>query len=81
LLAYRELDDALGLSGMAEEALADVRTGRTAGMLSRNAAAIRFGRLAGHREVNDTERLRLDRVIHNAYRSTLLVRKRHRSSP
>jgi hypothetical protein len=28
LLAYRELDDALGLSVMASEALADARTGR-----------------------------------------------------
>jgi hypothetical protein len=32
LLAYRELDDALGLTASAGAALADARTGRKAGM-------------------------------------------------
>ena len=32
LLAYRELDDALGLSAVAGETLADARTARTAAM-------------------------------------------------
>jgi Transposase DDE domain group 1 len=61
LLAYRELDDTLGLSAMAGERLADVRTGKNgrhaiAGML-RQAV---FGRLAGYEDVNDAERLRHD---------------------
>ena len=61
LLAYRELDDALGLSAMAGEALADVRTGKNGrhalvGMLRQSI----FGRLAGYEDVNDAERLRHD---------------------
>jgi hypothetical protein len=48
LLAYRELDDALGLVTMAGEALADARTGKNeqhalVGMLRQSV----FGRLAG----------------------------------
>ena len=64
LLAYRELDDALGLSAMAGERLADARTGKNGrhalvGML-RQAV---FGRLAGYEDVNDAERLRHDPAI------------------
>jgi hypothetical protein len=52
LLAYRELDDALGLSAMAGDALSDARTGKNGhhalvGML-RQAV---FGRLAGYEDV------------------------------
>jgi len=61
LLAYRELDDALGLSDTAGDRLADARTGKNGrhalvGML-RQAV---FGRLAGYEDVNDAERLRHD---------------------
>src|SRR3712207_2393273 len=61
LLAYRELDDALGLTATAGAALADARTGRNGrhalvGLL-RQAV---FGRLAGYEDVNDAERLRRD---------------------
>ena len=61
LLAYRELDDALGLSAMAAEVLGDARTGRNGrhalvGMLRQSV----FGRLAGYEDVNDAERLRHD---------------------
>jgi hypothetical protein len=61
LLAYRELDDALGLGTMAEEALADARTGKNGrhalvGMMRQSV----FGRLAGYEDVNDAERLRHD---------------------
>ena len=57
LLAYRELDDALGLTEMAGETLADARTGRNGrqalvGLLRQSV----FGRLAGYDDVNDAER-------------------------
>lgn len=54
LLAYRELDDTLGLSTMAGDVLADTRTGRNGRRQSV------FGRLAGYEDVNDAERLRHD---------------------
>jgi hypothetical protein len=61
LLAYRELDDALGLTAIAGEMLADARTGKNGrhdliGMLRQSV----FGRLAGYEDVNDAERLRHD---------------------
>jgi hypothetical protein len=61
LLAYRELDDALGLTAMAGETLADARTGKNGrhalvGLLRQSV----FGRLAGYEDVNDAERLRHD---------------------
>jgi len=61
LLAYRELDDALGLSVVAGEMLADARAGKNGrhalvGLLRQSV----FGRLAGYEDVNDAERLRHD---------------------
>ncbi len=61
LLAFRELDDALGLSRRAGQKLADGRLGKNIQhqivTLFRQAV---FGRLAGYEDVNDAERLRLD---------------------
>jgi hypothetical protein len=61
LLAYRELDDALGLTEMAGDVLADARGGKNgrhalAGLFRQSV----FGRLAGYEDVNDAERLRHD---------------------
>jgi Transposase DDE domain group 1 len=61
LLAFRELDDALGLTERAGEVLTDTRTGQN----SRHTmtAQIRqsvFGRLAGYEDVNDADRLGRD---------------------
>jgi hypothetical protein len=61
LLAYRELDDALGLTATGVSALAEGRRGtnirhRLLGLL-RQAV---YGRLAGYEDVNDAERLARD---------------------
>lgn len=61
LLAYRELDDALGLTPSAGDLLADARTGKNGqhalvGMFRQSV----FGRLAGYEDVNDALRLRHD---------------------
>ena len=64
LLAYRELDDALGLSDLAGETFAGARTGKNGrhalvGLVRQSV----FERLAGHEDVNDAERLRYDPAI------------------
>jgi len=58
LLAYREMDDEVGLSAMAGNVHADARTGKNGrhvlvGLLRQSV----FGRLAGYEDVNDAERL------------------------
>lgn len=61
LLAYRELDGALGLTDMAAGVLADSRTGKNGwhglGGLLRQSI---YGRLAGYEGVNDADRLGRD---------------------
>jgi len=57
LLAYRELDDAVGLTDMAGDVLPDARTGSNGrhallGLPLQSA----FGRLAGYEDVNDVRR-------------------------
>ncbi len=61
LLAYRELDDALGLTDMAGDALVDPRTGKNGqhaltGLFRQSV----FGRLGGYEDVNDADRLGRD---------------------
>ena len=58
LLAYRELDDTLGLTNSGADTLADARTGKNArhllvGLLRQSV----FGRLAGYEDVSDADRL------------------------
>src|ERR671927_1452123 len=61
LLAYRELDAALGLSEIAGEVLTDTRTGANGRhSLSGQFRQAVFGRLAGYEDVNDADRLAHD---------------------
>ena len=61
LVAFRELDDALGLTALAGAGLRDTRTGRNSrhSLLGQFRQAV-FGRLAGYEDVNDADRLGRD---------------------
>jgi hypothetical protein len=61
LLAFRELDDALGLTALAAEMFADPRTGRNGrhSVIAQLRQSV-FGRLAGYEDVNDADRLGRD---------------------
>ena len=64
LLAYRELDEAFGLTAMADHALRDLRTGGNVRHSMR--ALLRqslYSRLAGYDDLNDAERLAVDPVM------------------
>ena len=61
LLAYRELDDALGLTSVIDSGLRDTRMGKNtqhglAGLLRQSI----YSRLAGYDDTNDAERLAVD---------------------
>jgi Transposase DDE domain group 1 len=61
LLAFRELDDALGLTEGAGEVLTDTRTGQNSRhtLIAQTRQSV-FGRLAGYEDVNDADRLGRD---------------------
>ena len=63
LLAYRELDDALGLTEMAEGVFQDSRTGKNGwhGMTGQFRQSV-FGRLGGYDDVNDADVNDADRL-------------------
>ena len=61
LLAYRELDDALGLTNLAGATLSECRQGKnTRHMLTGLLRQSVFGRLAGYEDVSDADRLAHD---------------------
>ena len=64
LLAYRELDDALDLTGTAASGLQDTRTGQNTqhSLLALLRQSI-YSRLAGYEDVDDAERLCLDPAL------------------
>ncbi|MGP8201936.1 MAG: transposase, partial [Limisphaerales bacterium] len=61
LLAYRELDEALGLTDLGDELLNECRTGKNTqhSMVALMRQSI-FSRLAGYEDTNDAERLSVD---------------------
>jgi hypothetical protein len=67
LLAYRELDDALNLTAIANQELSDQRTGRNTqhSMVALLRQSV-FSRLAGYEDTNDADRLCVDPAMRYA---------------
>ena len=68
LLAYRELDEALGLTNLGENLLNDWRTGKNTqnSMVALVRQSI-FSRLAGYEDTDDAERLSVDPTMRHVF--------------
>jgi len=81
LLAYRELDAALGLTEMASELLTDSRQGSNKQhQLSPLLRQSVFSRLAGYEDVNDAERLSVDPAIRHVVGGRAALPEKHAAS-
>jgi len=81
LLAYRELDEALGLTETGEELLADSRLGsnkqhRLVPLLRQSI----YSRLAGYEDVNDAERLSVDPAMRHVVGGRATLADKHAAS-
>jgi len=75
LLAYRELDEVLGLTMMIESELTDSRTGKNTqrGLLALLRQSV-YSRLTGFDDTNDAERMSVDPAMRNAHCNVFLQR-------
>ena len=64
VLPFRDLDEVLGLTDLAEEVLTDTRTGQNSRhtLIAQLHQSV-FGRLAGYEDVNDADRLGRDPAL------------------
>ena len=81
LLAYRELDEALGLTEMADDLLGDSRLGsnkqhRLLPLLRQSI----YSRLAGYEDVNDAERLSVDPAMRQVVGGRAALTDKHAAS-
>ena len=81
LLAYRELDEALGLTAMSAERLQDSRLGQNKqhGLLPLLRQSV-YSRLAGYEDVNDAERLCVDPAIRHVVGGRAALTGKHAAS-
>ena len=81
LLAYRELDEALGLTAMSAGSLRDSRLGQNKqhGLLPLLRQSI-YSRLAGYEDVNDAERLSVDPAMRHVVGGRAALLGKHAAS-
>ena len=81
LLAYRELDEALGLTALSADALQDSRLGRNKqhALLPLLRQSI-YSRLAGYEDVNDAERLCVDPAMRHVVGGRAALLGKHAAS-